>query len=114
MADPNPKLHLLDPPPCSQPTSHHLTVPTRLKEDQWLSGLVGLGTEKEGMVEIGELFEEEESSLMEVKEDFDVLDENGDGFIDADELRNALLSFGFVKEAEQDNYGRMIKGVKIK
>ncbi|KAK8663763.1 hypothetical protein V6N13_083568 [Hibiscus sabdariffa] len=66
------------------------------------------------MVEIGELFEEEESSLMEVKEDFDVLDENGDGFIDADELRNALLSFGFVKEAEQDNYGRMIKGVKIK
>ncbi|KAK8635976.1 hypothetical protein V6N13_004687 [Hibiscus sabdariffa] len=58
------------------------------------SGPVGLGTrviEKEGTTEIEELFEEEESSLMEVKETFDVLAENADGFIDADELRNAIV-----------------------
>ncbi|KAK8698259.1 hypothetical protein V6N13_114384 [Hibiscus sabdariffa] len=67
--------------------------------------------EKEGTYEIEELFEEEEPSLMEVKEVFDVLDENRDGFIDADELRNAPLSLGFVKE---DDCERIIKGVKIK
>ncbi|KAK8537589.1 hypothetical protein V6N13_096595 [Hibiscus sabdariffa] len=47
---------------------------------------------------------------MEVKEAFDVLDENNDGFIDADELRNALLSLGFIKESEEDDCQRMIKG----
>ncbi|KAE8730865.1 putative calcium-binding protein CML30 [Hibiscus syriacus] len=66
--------------------------------------------EKEGMADIGGLFEEEEPSLMEVKEAFDVFDENKDGFIDADELRNALFSLGFIKEAQGDDCERMIQG----
>ncbi|KAK8604522.1 hypothetical protein V6N13_099462 [Hibiscus sabdariffa] len=66
--------------------------------------------EKEGMGGIEGLFEEEEPSLMEVKEAFDVFDENKDGFIDAKELRNALCSLGFIKEASEDDCQRMIKG----
>ncbi|KAK8657692.1 hypothetical protein V6N13_035919 [Hibiscus sabdariffa] len=65
--------------------------------------------EKEETAEIEGVFEEEEPSLMEVKEAFDVLDENKDGFIDADELRNALLLLGFVKEAGEDDCQKMIK-----
>ncbi|MBA0773055.1 hypothetical protein Gotri_008357 [Gossypium trilobum] len=66
--------------------------------------------EKAGMSEIGGLFEEEEPSLMEVKEAFDVLDENKDGFIDAKELRNALISLGLMEEASEDDCETMIKG----
>ncbi|KAB1999997.1 hypothetical protein E1A91_D12G204000v1 [Gossypium mustelinum] len=66
--------------------------------------------EKAGMSEIGGLFEEEEPSLMEVKEAFDVLDENKDGFIDAKELRNALISLGLMEEASEDDCKTMIKG----
>ncbi|KAE8707416.1 putative calcium-binding protein CML30 [Hibiscus syriacus] len=66
--------------------------------------------ENEGMAQIEWLFEEEEQSLMEAKEAFDVLDENKDGFIDAKELRNALSSLGFIKEASEDDCERMIKG----
>ncbi|KAE8670758.1 putative calcium-binding protein CML45 [Hibiscus syriacus] len=66
--------------------------------------------ENEGMGKIDWLFEEEEPSLMEVKEAFDVFDENKDGFIDAKELRNALYSLGFIKEASEDDCERMIKG----
>ncbi|TYG90713.1 hypothetical protein ES288_A12G204400v1 [Gossypium darwinii] len=66
--------------------------------------------EKAGVSEIGGLFEEEEPSLMEVKEAFDVLDENKDGFIDAKELRNALISLGLMEEASEDDCKTMIKG----
>ncbi|MBA0689310.1 hypothetical protein Goari_007044 [Gossypium aridum] len=66
--------------------------------------------EKAGMSEIGGLFEEEEPSLMEVKEAFDVLDENKDGFIDGKELRNALISLGLMEEASEDDCKTMIKG----
>ncbi|KAK8511755.1 hypothetical protein V6N13_029346 [Hibiscus sabdariffa] len=64
----------------------------------------------EAMAGIEGLFEEEEPSLMEVKEAFDVFDENKDGFIDAKELRNALFSWGFIKEVSEDDCQRMIKG----
>lgn len=61
--------------------------------------------------EIGGVFEEEEPSLKEVKAAFDVFDENKDGFIDAEELRNVLVSLGFIKEAaSEEECKRMIKG----
>ncbi|GMJ05765.1 hypothetical protein HRI_004245700 [Hibiscus trionum] len=66
--------------------------------------------ENEGMGGIDRLFEEEEPSLMEVKEAFDVFDENKDGFIDAKELRKSLFSLGFMKEASEVDCDRMIKG----
>ncbi|XP_039046930.1 probable calcium-binding protein CML45 [Hibiscus syriacus] len=66
--------------------------------------------ENEGIAPIDWLFEEEEPSLTEVKEAFDVFDENKNGFIDAKELRNALFSLGFIKEASEDDCKRMIKG----
>ncbi|KAF6171833.1 hypothetical protein GIB67_007354 [Kingdonia uniflora] len=44
------------------------------------------------------LFEENEPSLDEVKEAFDVFDENKDGFIDARELEMILFSLGFRKK----------------
>ncbi|GMJ00008.1 hypothetical protein HRI_003670000 [Hibiscus trionum] len=68
------------------------------------------GLKTVGAAGIGGLFEEEEPSLMEAKDAFDVFDEKKDGFIDAEELRNALVSLGFVKEAEEDECEKMIKG----
>ncbi|XP_010425692.1 PREDICTED: probable calcium-binding protein CML30 [Camelina sativa] len=41
------------------------------------------------------LFEEKEASLEEVKQAFDVFDENRDGFIDATELQRVLTILGF-------------------
>ncbi|KAK8549311.1 hypothetical protein V6N13_008987 [Hibiscus sabdariffa] len=132
MANPKPETSssVPDPPTCSEPTLHYLTIPIRNREitfkaatedQRETNGHRDLSVwelkrviEKEGMTEIGELFEEKESSLMEVKEAFDVLDVNADGFIDVDELRNALPSLGFVKEVEEDDCERMIKGVKTK
>ncbi|XP_022755472.1 probable calcium-binding protein CML47 [Durio zibethinus] len=67
-------------------------------------------TEKSlGADKIGGLFEEEEPSLEEVKEAFDVFDENKDGFIDAKELGNVMFSLGFM-QASEDECKRMIKG----
>ncbi|KAJ4877834.1 putative calcium-binding protein CML30 [Raphanus sativus] len=45
--------------------------------------------------EISSLFEEKEASLEEVKQAFDVFDENIDGFIDATELQRVLTALGF-------------------
>ncbi|XVE56914.1 hypothetical protein DITRI_Ditri04bG0049100 [Diplodiscus trichospermus] len=58
---------------------------------------------------IAGIFEEEEPSLKEVKEAFDIFDENKDGFIDAKELGNVLFSLGFM-EASEDDCKKMIKG----
>ncbi|XVF50106.1 hypothetical protein PTKIN_Ptkin04bG0068700 [Pterospermum kingtungense] len=59
---------------------------------------------------IAGVFEEEEPSLKEVKEAFDMFDENKDGFIDAKELGNVLFSLGFIKElASEEECKRMIK-----
>ena len=46
--------------------------------------------EKYGSKELSKLFEEQEPSLEEVKQAFDVFDENKDGFIDAKELQRVL------------------------
>ncbi|XXG87671.1 hypothetical protein AAC387_Pa11g2301 [Persea americana] len=51
-----------------------------------------------GSDELSVLFEEKEPSLEELKEAFDVFDENRDGFVDARELQRVLCNLGF-KEA---------------
>lgn len=57
------------------------------------------------------IFNEEEPSLDELKEAFDVFDENGDGFVDASELGRVLVELGFVKECRNSECMRMIKAV---
>lgn len=52
-----------------------------------------------GKEEILELFDEEEPSLEELKEAFDVFDDNKDGFIDAQELGRVLSKLGLLKES---------------
>ncbi|KAI3462929.1 hypothetical protein Pfo_019592 [Paulownia fortunei] len=54
------------------------------------------------------LFEEENPSLNEVKEAFDVFDYNRDGFIDAKELQKVLCALGLKEGSEMENCRRMI------
>lgn len=63
--------------------------------------------------EISSLFEESEPSLVEVKEAFDVFDENRDGFIDAKELQRVLCILGLKEGSELENCGKMIKNYDI-
>ncbi|KAH7554573.1 hypothetical protein JRO89_XS12G0238000 [Xanthoceras sorbifolium] len=58
--------------------------------------------------ELSQLFEEE-PSLAEVKEAFDVFDENKDGFIDAGELQRVLQILGLKEGFELGNCTKMIK-----
>ncbi|XP_023519469.1 probable calcium-binding protein CML47 [Cucurbita pepo subsp. pepo] len=53
---------------------------------------------------------EEELSVGEVKEAFDLFDENGDGFIDAEDLKKVLDAMGFTVASEVDECRRMISG----
>ncbi|XP_059670343.1 probable calcium-binding protein CML46 [Cornus florida] len=55
-----------------------------------------------------DLFEEKEPSLEEVKEAFDVFDENRDGFVDARELQRVLCVLGFKDGLEMENCRKMI------
>ncbi|XP_038895011.1 probable calcium-binding protein CML45 [Benincasa hispida] len=59
--------------------------------------------------EIVGLFEEE-LSLGEVKEAFDLFDDNGDGFIDVEDLKKVLCGMGFAVALEVDQCRRMISG----
>lgn len=58
--------------------------------------------------ELPQLFEEE-PSLKEVKEAFDVFDENQDGFIDASELQRVLCKLGLEEGSQVKDCARMIK-----
>lgn len=64
----------------------------------------------EGVVadELSQLFEEE-PSLEEAKEAFDVFDENKDGFVDASELQRVLCSLGLKEGSEVEDCRKMIK-----
>ncbi|KAK7362348.1 hypothetical protein VNO77_04459 [Canavalia gladiata] len=57
----------------------------------------GSGIEDFGEQEISEMFENE-ASMAEVEEAFDVFDENKDGFIDAAELQRVLCCLGLEKD----------------
>ena len=46
--------------------------------------------------------EEEEVSLEEVREAFDLFDENKDGFIDAEEVQKVLCELGFMEASEAE------------
>ncbi|KAL4332675.1 hypothetical protein GQ457_07G002900 [Hibiscus cannabinus] len=61
-----------------------------------------------GFDEISRLFEEEEPSLDELKEAFDVFDVNKDGFMDADELQRVVCVLGLEKGLEIENCRKMI------
>ena len=57
------------------------------------------------------LFEDEEPSLEELKEAFDVFDESRDGFIDSKELQRVLRLLGLKQRTEIEDCERMIRTV---
>uniref|UniRef100_A0A9I9CDD1 EF-hand domain-containing protein n=1 Tax=Cucumis melo TaxID=3656 RepID=A0A9I9CDD1_CUCME len=59
--------------------------------------------------ELEEMFEEE-LSLGEVQEAFDLFDENDDGFIDAEDLEKVLCGLGFAVASDIDQCKTMISG----
>ncbi|CAA2984006.1 probable calcium-binding CML45 [Olea europaea subsp. europaea] len=61
-----------------------------------------------GVAEFSVLFDEE-PSLQEVKETFDVFDAKKDGFIDANELQRVLCSLGLKEGCELEECRRMIR-----
>lgn len=54
------------------------------------------------------IFEEEQPRLDEVKQAFDVFDENRDGFIDARELHRVLSALGLKETVEMEDCRKMI------
>ncbi|CAN1348804.1 Probable calcium-binding protein CML46 [Linum perenne] len=62
-----------------------------------------------GNGKILELFDEEEPSLGEIKEAFDVFDVNRDGFIDEAELQRVMFQLGLKEGVEIDSCRKMIK-----
>lgn len=70
-------------------------------------GIMGQG-KLPAKVEILEIFEEREASFDEVREAFDVFDENRDGFIDEEELHKVMTALGFKEGMELANCRRMI------
>ncbi|KAH7515963.1 hypothetical protein FEM48_Zijuj10G0084000 [Ziziphus jujuba var. spinosa] len=67
--------------------------------------------ERVGAEELTELFAEEEPNLEEVKEAFDVFDENKDGFIEAEELQSVLCRLGLSEYSGISKCSKMIKTV---
>ncbi|XP_055827327.1 probable calcium-binding protein CML46 [Solanum dulcamara] len=58
--------------------------------------------DKTELAEVSSLFEEVEPSFEEIKEAFDVFDENGDGYIDASELMKLIWRMGFSEFSMKD------------
>ncbi|KAL2329959.1 hypothetical protein Fmac_017540 [Flemingia macrophylla] len=65
--------------------------------------------ENYGSKELSELFEEQEPSLEEVKQAFDVFDNNKDGFVVAEDLQRVLCVLGLKEAAELENCHKMIR-----
>ncbi|CAA0828409.1 Probable calcium-binding protein CML30 [Striga hermonthica] len=78
--------------------------------------LKSLGLFREGNIiparldsnDILKMFEEKSVGLGEIKEAFDVFDENRDGFIDAMELRKVLCALGFREGLDVERCSKMI------
>ncbi|KAE8734508.1 putative calcium-binding protein CML30 [Hibiscus syriacus] len=70
-------------------------------------GNLGIFCSKESD-ELCRLFEEEEPSLEELKEAFDVFDVNKDGFIDAQELQRVVCVLGLKEGLKIENCNKMI------
>ncbi len=81
--------------------------------------MLGVGYNPDGKIvedrigahEISQLFDEEQPSLEEVKEAFEVFDENKDGFINATELQKVLCSLGLKEGSEVEECTKMIRAV---
>ena len=113
--------------PCSELSQVQQTCaacPSEKKDDESLSRVdvetimkrLGICCSPEGEFQVGfsskelsELFDEKEPSLEEVKEAFDVFDENRDGFIDARELQRVLRNLGLKEGEELHNCEKMIR-----
>ncbi|KAL3501429.1 hypothetical protein ACH5RR_035878 [Cinchona calisaya] len=54
-----------------------------------------------GVSDFSEMLVDEEPSLLEIKQVFQVFDENRDGFIDASELRRVLCGLCLIKEGSK-------------
>ncbi|KAF9626224.1 hypothetical protein IFM89_031351 [Coptis chinensis] len=65
--------------------------------------------ERLGLHELSVLFEEKEPSVEEVKEAFDIFDENRDGFVDASELQRVICSLGFKEGSKLVDCETMIR-----
>ncbi|XWS44319.1 hypothetical protein CRYUN_Cryun15aG0034900 [Craigia yunnanensis] len=86
------------------------------KDVEKLMGNLGLFCSQEseelnesfGSDELSRMFEEE-PSLEEVKQAFDVFDVNKDGFIDAEELQRVLCILGLKEGLKLENCNKMIK-----
>ncbi|GAA0149011.1 hypothetical protein LIER_08294 [Lithospermum erythrorhizon] len=89
-------------------SSSLLTETEMVMERLGIYGMCFDNSKNIGSKEIMGLFEEEEPRMEEVKEAFDVFDENGDGFIDAKELKRIIGKLGF-EEASEVECQRMIK-----
>ncbi|MBA0739320.1 hypothetical protein Gogos_012604 [Gossypium gossypioides] len=87
------------------------------KDVEKLMGNMGIFCDQEsqqlnesfGFNEVSRLFEEEEPSLDELKQAFDVFDVNKDGFIDAKELQRVLRVLGLKQGLNLENCNKMIK-----
>lgn len=55
------------------------------------------------------IFEQQRPRLDEVKEAFDVFDENKDGYIDAGELHRVLSALGMIDRIRMDDCSKMIR-----
>ncbi|XP_033508962.1 probable calcium-binding protein CML45 [Nicotiana tomentosiformis] len=58
--------------------------------------------DKVGLAEVFDSFDETETSLEEVKEAFNMFDGNGDGYIDANELKKVICKMGFLEFSLED------------
>lgn len=58
--------------------------------------------------EFSHMFEEKEASFDEVKDTFDVFDDNKDGFVDATELQRVVRALGLSENSDMENCKRMI------
>ncbi|CAN4100410.1 unnamed protein product [Withania somnifera] len=54
------------------------------------------------LVDVFDSFDETKPSAEEVQEAFDVFDENGDGYIDANELKKVICKMGFLDFSVED------------
>ncbi|THG12939.1 hypothetical protein TEA_014562 [Camellia sinensis var. sinensis] len=108
-------------PPNTEPVNqqcfneNHIDVQLLSEELNMVMNKLGLPRDINGGCMIGAkevlaLFDEEKPCLEEVKEAFDVFDENRDGFIDATELQRVLCVLGLNEVSELEDCKRMISG----
>ncbi|KAJ4902420.1 putative calcium-binding protein CML45 [Raphanus sativus] len=110
----------------SEKKSKDLDVQSSIKHDDGLCGedaemvmrslgLLTADSKSEGLQkrysseELSNLFEEKEPSLEEVKQAFDVFDENRDGFLDPVDLQRVLTILGLKQGSNLENCRRMIR-----